>query len=288
METCRIMVIYDSDKGATRTVAEHVAKGAAKIRHINVEMRFCEDVELKEMLKADAFAFGTPNHLGTMSARMKMFFRKLQPLWEQGSLRGKPASVFTASGKFHGGAETSMLSLMFPVFAHGMLLVGLPTFPRSYVLDGCFLGVKAFVDRSKDDGPDEPSLNAARALGERLARTVLALKAGRMCVKEQIVDEKSVKPTVPPLDTDDQKELDRLMADGDVDAWQCKNCGYVHNGDVPPEICPVCNLEQASFTAYDVDAWECRGCGFVVYSQRPSEPCPVCGEDSKAFNPYKG
>ena len=288
METCRIMVIYDSDKGSTKKVAQHVAKGAGKIRYINVEVRNCGDIQLKEMLKTDAFAFGTPNHFGTMSARMKEFFRKLQPLWEQGSLRGKPASVFTASGKFHGGAETAMLSLMFPVFAHGMLLVGLPTFPRSYLQDGCFLGVKAFVDRDKEDGPDEPSLNAARALGERLARTVLALKAGRKDVKELIVDKKVVKPPVPPLDEDDKKELDRLLADGDVEAWQCKNCGYVHNGELPPEMCPVCNLERASFTAYDVDAWECRGCGYVIYSKKPKEPCPVCGEGSRMFTPYKG
>lgn len=29
--------------------------------------------------------------------------------------------------------------------------------------------------------------------------------------------------------------------------WVCKICGYVHEGDEPPEICPVCKAPKDQF-----------------------------------------
>lgn len=29
--------------------------------------------------------------------------------------------------------------------------------------------------------------------------------------------------------------------------WKCRNCGYVHKGATPPEICPVCKHPKAYF-----------------------------------------
>ncbi len=29
--------------------------------------------------------------------------------------------------------------------------------------------------------------------------------------------------------------------------WICKVCGYIHEGDAPPEICPVCGVGQEAF-----------------------------------------
>ena len=29
--------------------------------------------------------------------------------------------------------------------------------------------------------------------------------------------------------------------------WVCPACGYVHNGDVPPEKCPVCGVAGEKF-----------------------------------------
>ena len=30
--------------------------------------------------------------------------------------------------------------------------------------------------------------------------------------------------------------------------WVCKVCGYVHEGDTPPEVCPVCKAPEDKFT----------------------------------------
>ncbi len=29
--------------------------------------------------------------------------------------------------------------------------------------------------------------------------------------------------------------------------WKCTICGYIHTGDTPPEICPVCKADQSKF-----------------------------------------
>lgn len=30
--------------------------------------------------------------------------------------------------------------------------------------------------------------------------------------------------------------------------WVCPVCGYVHEGDTPPEKCPICNVPGEKFT----------------------------------------
>ena len=30
--------------------------------------------------------------------------------------------------------------------------------------------------------------------------------------------------------------------------WICPVCGYVHEGDTPPEVCPVCKVPGSKFT----------------------------------------
>ena len=37
--------------------------------------------------------------------------------------------------------------------------------------------------------------------------------------------------------------------------WRCRNCGYVHEGEEAPEICPACNHPQAYFELYREDGY---------------------------------
>ena len=36
--------------------------------------------------------------------------------------------------------------------------------------------------------------------------------------------------------------------------WVCPVCGYVHEGDTPPEVCPVCKVPGSKFTELKNDA----------------------------------
>ncbi len=31
-------------------------------------------------------------------------------------------------------------------------------------------------------------------------------------------------------------------------SWVCEVCGYVHDDDEPPEVCPVCGAPKEKFT----------------------------------------
>jgi rubredoxin/uncharacterized membrane protein len=40
--------------------------------------------------------------------------------------------------------------------------------------------------------------------------------------------------------------------------WRCTVCGYVHSGDEPPEICPVCDAPKEMFVEIDAEGNELK------------------------------
>ncbi len=75
--------------------------------------------------------------------------------------------------------------------------------------------------------------------------------------------------------------------------WKCEVCGYIHEGDAPPDECPVCGASADMFTLLDavVEAasnatrWVCTVCGYIHEGDAPPEECPVCGADASMFEP---
>ncbi len=140
-----ILVLYYSAGGSLRRMAEFIAEGVERIPGAQARLRtvprvssgfdgevspipkegppFCENRDLEECA---GLALGSPTRFGNMAAPLKAFLDETGPLWLKGSLIGKPACVFTATGALHGGQETTLLSMMLPLLHHGMLIVGLP------------------------------------------------------------------------------------------------------------------------------------------------------------------
>jgi rubredoxin/uncharacterized membrane protein len=89
--------------------------------------------------------------------------------------------------------------------------------------------------------------------------------------------------------------------------WRCLVCGYVHEGDEPPDECPICGADSSQFEliaeANDkaprtpqsrttseirpVLKWRCIVCGYVHEGPEPPEECPVCGADKSQFEPIE-
>lgn len=78
--------------------------------------------------------------------------------------------------------------------------------------------------------------------------------------------------------------------------WRCTICGYIHEGDEPPEICPVCGVDASYFekvedaakaAAPDAQAkavsWQCLVCNYIHVGEAPPDTCPVCGADASQF-----
>src|SRR5574343_518469 len=140
-----ILVLYYSHRGSVRALAERIACGIESIDGMQARLRtvprvssVCEAteatipqagapyVEPSDLQECAALALGSPVRFGNMAAPMKYFWDGTIAAWQNGTLVGKPACVFTSSSSQHGGNETTLLSMMLPLLHHGMLLLGLP------------------------------------------------------------------------------------------------------------------------------------------------------------------
>jgi NAD(P)H dehydrogenase (quinone) len=140
-----ILVLYYSHRGSVRALAERIAAGIESVPGMQARLRTvprvsatCEAtapevpesgapyVELSDLEECVGLALGSPVRFGNMAAPMKYFWDGTIAGWQNGTLSGKPACVFTSSSSQHGGNESTLLSMMLPLLHHGMLIAGLP------------------------------------------------------------------------------------------------------------------------------------------------------------------
>lgn len=194
----RILVLFYSRHGATRHMAEQIARGVeshadaeAVIRTVPAVSTTIEASEppvpaagppyatLADLEGCHGLALGSPTRFGNMAAPLKHFLDGTSGLWLSGALAGKPAAAFTSTGTLHGGQETTLVTMMVPLLHHGMLLMGLPyTEPEltSTGSGGTPYG-PSHVAGADGQGPHtEEEERLCRALGRRLADTAVALK----------------------------------------------------------------------------------------------------------------
>lgn len=81
---------------------------------------------LDDLAHCAGLALGSPTRFGNMASEMKYFWDQTTSLWLNGALHSKPACVFTSSGSMHGGQESTLLTMLPPLFHHGMIILGLP------------------------------------------------------------------------------------------------------------------------------------------------------------------
>lgn len=140
-----ILVLYYSQYGATLEMANLIARGINSINGIEARIRTVPPVSpstsiatppvppsgapyatLEDLKNCSGLAMGSPTRFGNMAAPLKYFLDTTSALWFSGDLSGKPAAVFSSTGSLHGGQETTLISMMFPLLHHGAIIVGLP------------------------------------------------------------------------------------------------------------------------------------------------------------------
>lgn len=194
-----VLVLYYSRHGAVREMARWIAHGveriegmAARLRTVPAVSTVCEAVapdipddgppycELNDLRECAGLALGSPTRFGNMAAPMKYFWDGTSALWFEGALAGKPAAVFSSTASLHGGQETTLVSMMLPLFHHGMMLLGLPyTESRlnTTTSGGTPYGPTHVAGADMQRPVDETEKALCIALGERLARTAKRLSA---------------------------------------------------------------------------------------------------------------
>ena len=192
-----ILVLYYSRNGATRRLAEHLARGIEGVDGAQARLRTVPPVspvtsvasppvpdsgspyaEPRDLDECIGLALGSPTRFGNMAAPMKHFLDTTGAQWQNGSLAGKPACVFTSTSSAHGGQESTLLSMMLPLLHHGMLMVGIPyTEPAlgTTTGGGTPYGASHVAGTGAERALADDEKKLATALGRRLAQIALKL-----------------------------------------------------------------------------------------------------------------
>ena len=106
---CKILVVYHSQTGNTRKMAESVVKGAQSIENVEVILKTAKDAMLTDLIECDGLAIGTPEYFGYMSGMIKDFFDRTynEARGEKGVFK-KPYVVFVSAGNDGRGALSAI------------------------------------------------------------------------------------------------------------------------------------------------------------------------------------
>ena len=135
-----VAVVYHSDSGTTKLMAEGVHEGVASVAGVKAQLYVIERSEIIEghfqnealldsLDAADAIIFGCPTFMGAVSGPMKAFLDATLQRWYAHAWSGKLAAGFTISGTPSGDKLNSLQSLITCSMQLGMIWVGLDQNP---------------------------------------------------------------------------------------------------------------------------------------------------------------
>jgi NAD(P)H dehydrogenase (quinone) len=153
----KILVLYYSQTGNTRKLAEAIAQGAEAVDGINVILKQADEVTQDEFVSADAVIAGSPVYFGGMAAQLKKVFDQFVRVRNQ--MEGKVGAAFATSADPSGGKETTMMSIIQALLIYGMVVAGDPLSATGHYGVAC------------TGAPD----NHAKTNGEKLGRRIAEL-----------------------------------------------------------------------------------------------------------------
>jgi len=139
---------------------------------------YCTEDDFKHCA---GLVMGSPTRFGNMAAPLKYFIDSTSSSWLSGNMINNPAAVFTSTASLHGEQETTLLSMMLPLFHHGMLVLGVPYTEAALLATqsgGTPYGASHHAGADNQLALTEHERRIARALGRRLATTALRLAGG--------------------------------------------------------------------------------------------------------------
>ncbi len=198
-----VLIVFDTRYGNTMRLAEAVAEGARKVAGTEVKLARAQEVVPEAIIQKNerwaaahrkfmgypeatgddlkwchALILGSPTRFGNMSAPLMSFVDGTGRLWLEGTLVGKVGAAFTSTSSLHGGQETTIVTMWFPMIHHGMIILGVPYSVPELIQTsrgGSPYGPASVSGPDADQGPDETELAVAAALGRRVAEV-----AGRL------------------------------------------------------------------------------------------------------------
>jgi len=155
----KVLVAYYSTTGNTGMMAEAIAQSVEE-NGCDVVLKRIEDTTPEDMFEADGVIIGSPTYYGCAAGVVKTLFD--ESVKYHGKLDGKVGAAFTSCGILGGGSETAILSILYPLLVHGMIIQGDPKIGH--------FGVVAIKT------PDDAILNDCKRLGERVSNLIKKLR----------------------------------------------------------------------------------------------------------------
>lgn len=189
----KVLVIYASDYGNTKKMADAIVEGVKSVNDTEVVLKQAEEVVAEDVLAADAMIVGSPVHMGSPDWRIKKFIDTVcSRLWMKDALNGKVAGVFASGGGFGsagGGCELTLLALMSNFAELGMIIVPLPKNTPGYKYGGIQWGPYGRTTgvNMEQTGLQKESLEVAHHHGANIARMANVVKGHEIYAKPAAV-----------------------------------------------------------------------------------------------------
>ena len=174
--TLSIAVIYHSNYGHTKRVAEAIAIGARQqLPESQVQAVDVHEVDWDFVDQADLLVFGSAVYMGSVPAGFKTFMDETSKRWYNREWEGKWAAGFANSGGLSGDKLAVLQQICLFAMQHGMLWSGLPLMSTGHSaadlnrLSG-FLGLMTQSDNvPAAQAPPQDDIATAQWFGEYLA-----------------------------------------------------------------------------------------------------------------------
>lgn len=193
-----ILVLYYSRYGSVKQMAQLIARGVEHVSGMEARIRTVPSVSttieateptipdegapyatLEDLKNCAGLALGSPTRFGNMAAPMKYFIDSTSSLWLSGQLVNKPAVVFSSTASLHGGQETTLLSMMLPLFHLGFLVMGIPYTEadlNTTKSGGTPYGATHHAGTTNKNPLTEEEQRLCLSLGKRLAQITVKLR----------------------------------------------------------------------------------------------------------------
>lgn len=175
-----IAVVYHSNYGHTKRVAEAVVTGArqqlpeAQARAIDVH-----EVDWEFLDQANLLVFGSAVYMGSVTAEFKTFMDETSKRWFNREWEGKWAAAFANSGGLSGDKLAVLQQICLYTMQHGMNWIGLPLMPTGHSDHdlnrlSSFLGLMTqSIDAPPEETPCKGDIDTAIWFGDHLAKTII-------------------------------------------------------------------------------------------------------------------
>lgn len=173
-KSVRILIVYYSRHGTTEKMSQGVAEGARRVAGVEVALKQIQDATKDDLVAADGILLGCPTFFANIPGAMKTAMDEWNWKWKV-DFTDKVGGAFATGGGQTGGKEHVVTSLLLFMLSNRMIVVG-PLYSDAEGKDIWGEPGSSAMTGPLDPGISPAELDAARRVGERVARVAKKMK----------------------------------------------------------------------------------------------------------------